>query len=142
SLYDGIQNKLGTATKILYAKGCGIEDSSHAGFDDAVNIARQADAVIMSVGERRDMTGEAKSRSNIHIPGVQEELIQAIYATGKPMVVLINAGRPLVFNWTADHVPAILYTWWLGSEAGDAIANVLFGDYNPSGKLPMSFPRT
>jgi beta-glucosidase len=88
------------------------------------------------------MTGEAKSRSNIHLPGVQEELIQAIYATGKPVIVIINAGRPLIFNWTADHVPAILYTWWLGSEAGNAIADVLFGDYNPSAKLPMSFPRT
>ena len=88
------------------------------------------------------MSGEAKSRSNIHLPGVQEELIKAIYATGKPVVVMINAGRPLIFNWTADHVPAILYTWWLGTEAGDAIADVLFGDYNPSAKLPMSFPRT
>jgi beta-glucosidase len=107
-----------------------------------VSAAQQAEVVILSVGERRDMSGEAKSRSNIHLPGVQEELIQAIYATGKPMVVLINAGRPLIFNWTADHVPAILYTWWLGSEAGDAIANVLFGDYNPSAKLPMSFPRS
>jgi beta-glucosidase len=88
------------------------------------------------------MSGEAKSRSNIHLPGVQEELIKAIYATGKPVVVMINAGRPLIFNWTADHVPSIIYTWWLGTEAGDAIADVLFGDYNPSGKLPMSFPRT
>jgi len=68
--------------------------------------------------------------------------VKAIYATGKPVVVLINAGRPLIFNWTADHVPAILYTWWLGTEAGDAIADVLFGDYNPSAKLPISFPRT
>ena len=76
------------------------------------------------------------------MPGVQEELIKAIYATGKPVVVMINAGRPLIFNWTADHVPAILYTWWLGTEAGDAIADVLFGDYNPSAKLPISFPRT
>jgi len=73
---------------------------------------------------------------------MQEELVKAIYATGKPMVVLINAGRPLIFNWTADHVPAILYTWWLGTKAGDAIADVLFGDYNPSAKLPISFPRT
>ena len=96
----------------------------------------------MSVGEARDMSGEAKSRSNIHLPGMQEELIKAIYATGKPVVVLINAGRPLIFNWTADNVPAILYTWWLGTEAGDAIADVLFGDYNPSAKLPISFPRT
>jgi beta-glucosidase len=73
---------------------------------------------------------------------VQEELIRAVHATGKPVVVLINAGRPLVFNWTAENVPAILYTWWLGTEAGNAIADVLFGDYNPSAKLPMSFPRT
>ena len=87
------------------------------------------------------MSGEAKSRSNLRLPGVQEELIKAIQATGKPIVVLINAGRPLIFNYTADTVPAILYTWWLGTEAGNAIADVLFGDYNPSGKLPMSFPR-
>jgi len=96
--------------------------------------------VILSIGEKRDMSGEAKSRSSLQLPGVQEELVKAIAATGKPLVVLINAGRPLIFNWTADHVPAILYTWWLGSEAGNAIADVLFDDYNPSAKLPMSFP--
>ena len=95
----------------------------------------------MSIGERWDMSGEAKSRSNIHLPGIQEELVKTILATGKPTVILVNAGRPLVFNWTADHAPAILYTWWLGSEAGNAIADVIFGDYNPSAKLPMSFPR-
>jgi beta-glucosidase len=142
SQMDGIRKKLSDQTKLIYARGCNIDDSSKAGFAEAVSAAQQAEVVILSVGERRDMSGEAKSRSNIHLPGVQEELIQAIYATGKPMVVLINAGRPLIFNWTADHVPAILYTWWLGSEAGDAIANVLFGDYNPSAKLPMSFPRS
>jgi beta-glucosidase len=87
------------------------------------------------------MSGEAKSRSNIHLPGVQEDLIKELQKTGKPIVVLINAGRPLIFNWTADNMPTIVYTWWLGSEAGNAIADVLFGDYNPSGKLPMSFPR-
>jgi len=76
------------------------------------------------------------------MPGVQEDLIKAIYATGKPVVVLINAGRPLVFNWTADHVQSILYTWFLGTEAGGAIADVLFGDYNPSAKLPITFPRS
>jgi beta-glucosidase len=140
SQYEGIQQKLGNGSQLMYAKGCNIEDSSTSGFADAVAIARQADVVIVSVGEKRDMSGEAKSRSNIHLPGVQEELIKAIYATGKPIVVLINAGRPLIFNWTADNIPAILYTWWLGSEAGNAIADVLFGDYNPAGKLPMSFP--
>lgn len=142
SEWDGMQNKLGSSAKIIYARGCGIEDSSRAGFAEAVNAAKQADVVILSVGERRDMSGEAKSRSDIHLPGIQEELIQAVYATGKPVVVLINAGRPLIFNWTADHVPALLYTWWLGDEAGNAIADVLFGDYNPGGKLPMSFPRS
>jgi len=140
--WQGIQNKVGSGTKLLYAKGCGITDSSQAGFAEAVEVARQADVVIMSVGEASDMSGEAKSRSNIHLPGVQEELVKTIYSTGKPVIVMINAGRPLVFNWIADNVPAVLYTWWLGTRAGDAIADVLFGDYNPSAKLPMSFPRT
>jgi beta-glucosidase len=142
STYQGIQNKVSKETKLLYAKGCNINDSSRVGFDEAVAIAKQADVIIMSIGEAREMTGEAKSRSSIHLPGVQEELIKAIEATGKPVVVMISAGRPLIFNWTADNVPAILYTWWLGTEAGDAIADVLFGDYNPSAKLPISFPRS
>jgi beta-glucosidase len=139
--WDGIARKVSSATKLLYAEGCGIGDSSRAGFAEAVAAARQADIVIMDVGEAPDMTGEAKSRSNLQLPGVQEDLIRAIQATGKPVVVMISAGRPLIFNWTADHVPAILYTWWLGTRAGNAMADVLFGDYNPSGKLPISFPR-
>lgn len=142
SLWNGLQKKVNGQTNLLYAKGSNINDTSHAGFAEAINTALQADVVIMSVGEARDMSGEAKSRSNLHLPGVQDELIKAIYATGKPMVVLISAGRPLIFNWTADNIPSILYTWWLGSEAGNAIADVLFGDYNPSAKLTMSFPRT
>ena len=142
SPWKGIQNKLGKESIMLYAKGCNINDSSTAGFAEALAVAKQADVVIMNVGEAPDMSGEAKSRSNIHLPGKQEELIEAIMATGKPVVVMINAGRPLIFNWTADHVPAILYTWWLGTEAGDAMADVLFGDYNPSAKLPVSFPRS
>ncbi|KAF2340018.1 beta-glucosidase BglX [Flavobacterium tistrianum] len=141
SQWDGLQNKVGKNTKLLYAKGCEVTGDNKDGFAEAVATAKQADVVILSVGERHDMSGEAKSRSDIHLPGVQEDLIKAVMATGKPVVVLINAGRPLVFNWTADNVPAILYTWWLGTEAGNAIANVLFGDYNPSGKLPMTFPR-
>lgn len=141
SQWDGLQNKVGKNTKLLYAKGCEVTGDNKDGFAEAVATAKQADVVVLSVGERHDMSGEAKSRSDIHLPGVQEDLIKAVMATGKPVVVLINAGRPLVFNWTADNVPAILYTWWLGTEAGNAIANVLFGDYNPSGKLPMTFPR-
>ena len=140
--WQGVQNKLGSNAKLLYAQGCGINDSAQAGFEEAIDIAKQADVVILSVGEASDWSGEAKSRSNIRLPGMQEDLVKAIYATGKPIVVLINAGRPLIFNWTADHIPAILYTWWLGTEAGDAISDVLFGDYNPSAKLPISFPRT
>ena len=141
SQWEGVQNKVSSFTKLLYAKGCEIEGDNTEGFAEAIAIAKQADVVILSIGERADMSGEAKSRSNIHLPGVQEELVKAVQATGKPVVVLINAGRPLVFNWTADAIPAIAYTWWLGSEAGNAIADVFFGDYDPSGKLPMTFPR-
>jgi beta-glucosidase len=142
SLYDGIKNKLGSSTNLLYAKGCNSNYKDTSGFAEAIAIAQKADVVIISVGEDGNKSGEAKSRSNIGFEGVQENLVKAVSATGKPIVVLINAGRPLIFNWTADNVPAILYTWWLGTKAGDAMANVLFGDYNPSAKLPMSFPRT
>jgi beta-glucosidase len=141
SLYEGMQNQAGK-TKLLYAKGCEITDTSRAGFTEAYKTAMQADVVVMAMGERFDMTGEAKSRSDIHLPGVQEELIKAVMASGKPVVVLLMAGRPMVFNWTADHVPAILYTWWLGNQAGNAITDVLYGSYNPGAKLPITFPRT
>lgn len=142
SLYEGLQNKLKGSANLLYAKGCEIEGNDKSGFAEAIATAQQADVVVMAVGETFDMSGEGKSRANIRIPGVQEDLIKAIKATGKPVVVLIMAGRPLIFNYTADNADAILYTWWLGSEAGNAMANVLFGDYNPAGKLPMTFPRT
>jgi len=142
SQWEGLKNKVGANTKLLYAKGCEIEGDNKDGFAEAISTAKQADVVILSIGERRDMTGEAKSRSNINIPGMQEDLLKELLATGKPVVVLINAGRPLVFNYTADNATAVLYTWWLGSEAGDAIADVLFGDYNPSAKLPITFPRS
>ncbi|MBP6872424.1 MAG: beta-glucosidase BglX [Bacteroidales bacterium] len=138
--WEGVEAKVGAKTKLLYAWGCDIDGDSKDGFAEAVAVARQAEVVILSIGERRDLSGEARSRSDIGIPGVQEELLKELLATGKPVVVLINAGRPLVFNYTADNAPAILYTWWLGSEAGNAIADVLFGDYNPSGKLTMTFP--
>jgi beta-glucosidase len=142
SQWAGLVNKVGANTKLLYAKGCEIEGNDKSGFAEAVKITKLSDVVILSIGERRDMSGEARSRSNIDIPGVQEELLKELLATGKPVVVLINAGRPLVFNYTADHATAILYTWWLGSEAGNAIADVLFGDYNPSAKLPVTFPQS
>ncbi len=141
SQWEGLESKVGKTTKLLYAKGCDIEGTNNSGFKEAIAIANQSDVVIVSIGERYNMSGESKSRSNIHLPGIQEDLIKELQKTGKPIVVLINAGRPLIFNWTADNMPTILYTWWLGSEAGNAIADVLFGDYNPAGKLPMTFPR-
>ncbi len=141
SQWEGVKNRLGPGSKLLYAKGCDIEGERRDGFKEAVAVALQADVVVVSVGESAGMSGEAKSRARIGLPGVQEELIMALHATGKPIVVLINAGRPLIFNWTAEHAQAILYTWWLGSEAGNAIADVLFGAHNPSARLPISFPR-
>lgn len=141
SQWEGLQNKVGKSAKLLYAKGCDIVGENKSGFQEALDVANQADVVILSIGEAWNMSGEAKSKSNIHLPGVQEDLIKELQKTGKPIVILINAGRPLIFNWTADNMPTIVYTWWLGSEAGNAIADVLFGDYNPSGKLPMTFPR-
>ncbi|NUN71190.1 MAG: glycoside hydrolase family 3 C-terminal domain-containing protein [Bacteroidetes bacterium] len=140
--WEGLQEKIGKHSTLLYAKGCEIEGNDRSGFAEAVETAKKADVVILSIGERRDMSGEAKSRSDLSIPGVQVELAMELLKTGKPVVVLINAGRPLVFNELADAAPAILYTWWLGSEAGNAIADVLFGDYNPSAKLAMTFPRS
>jgi beta-glucosidase len=141
SLYEGIEKQAGNS-RLLYARGCAIDDTSEASFDEAVQTALQGDMVVMAMGEKANMTGEAKSKSNIHLPGVQEKLIQAVVSTGKPVVVILMAGRPMVFNWTAEHVPSILYAWWLGNQAGNAIADVLFGSYNPAGKLPITFPRS
>ena len=141
SLWQGVTNKLGGATSLTYAKGCDITGADTTGFASARQTATAADLIIVSVGESATMSGEAKSRSQLQLPGVQEQLVKEMVATGKPVVVLISAGRPLVFNWIADNVPAIVYTWWLGTQAGNAIADVLFGDYNPSGKLPITFPR-
>ena len=134
--------KAAPMTKFLYSYGCNIDDQTKSGFADAVETAKKADVVVMAMGEAPDMTGEAKSKANIHLPGVQEDLIKAVVETGKPVVVLLMAGRPMIFNWTADNAQSILYTWWLGSLGGGAIADVLYGDYNPSGKLPITFPRT
>jgi len=142
SQFDGIRQQLGNKSKLTYAKGCNENDNDKSGFAEAVKIAKKADVIIMSLGEGPAMSGEAKSRSNIHFSGVQEDLLKEVAKTGKPIVLLINAGRPLVFDWAIDHVSAILYTWWLGTEAGNSIADVLFGEYNPSGKLPMTFPKT
>jgi beta-glucosidase len=140
--FDGIKNQLDKNSTLLYAKGANVDDQDKSMFAEAVETAKKADVVIMTLGEGSAMSGEAKSRSNLHFTGVQEDLLKEIAKTGKPIVLMINAGRPLVFDWAADNIPTIVYTWWLGTEAGNSIADVLFGTVNPGGKLPMTFPRT
>ena len=142
SVYEGLRLRAGKTTQLLYAKGCDAASDSRAGFEAALAAARQADVVVLTVGETYDLSGEAKSRADIHLPGVQEELFNALKATGKPIVVVVFGGRPLIFNDIADQADAILYAWWPGSEGGAALASVLYGDYNPGGKLPSSFPRS
>ena len=140
--FDGIKAQLDKNSELLYAQGCNVNDKDTSLFAEAVETAKKADVVIMTLGEGHAMSGEAKSRSNIHFSGVQEDLLKEIAKTGKPIVLLINAGRPLVFDWASENIPTIMYTWWLGTEAGNSIADVLFGNVNPGGKLPMTFPRT
>ena len=126
---------------VLYAKGTEILGTSEDGFAEAVNAAKQADVVVMALGESGEMSGEAGSRAHLDLPGNQKQLLEAVAATGKPIVLLVFSGRPLVLTWAAQHIPAIMETWFPGTEAGSAVADVLYGDVSPSGKLPMSFPR-
>lgn len=141
SLLSGIKDKLGSGVRILHAQGAGIIGEDKSGFKAAELAALEADAVILAVGEGSWMSGEAASRGMIGLPGVQTDLVKAIVATGKPLVVVLMNGRPLAIPWIAEHAPAILETWFAGTRGGPAIADVLFGDYNPSGKLPVTFPR-
>ncbi len=155
SVYESMERNLSKNTKIFYAKGCEIYgkertrydlkidlDENKSGFAKAIKTAKKADVVIAVVGETRHMSGEASSRMNIDLPGVQKELLMELKKTGKPLIVVLMNGRPLTIPWTAENADAILETWFAGHMAGDAIASVLLGDYNPSGKLPMTFPRT
>jgi len=138
SVLQGIKTKVQT---VLYAQGSGIDDTSKAGFAAAVAAARQAKVAVLVLGERGDMSGEAASRASLGLPGVQQQLLEAVAATGTPVVLVLMNGRPLILEWASDHVPAIVETWFLGIEAGNATADVLFGDVNPSGRLPVTFPR-
>ncbi len=123
-----------------YTKGTDVSGASTAGIADAVNAAQAADVVLMALGESSDMSGEAASRAHLDLPGMQEQLLEAVQATGKPIVLLVFSGRPLVLTWAAQHVPAIMQVWFPGVEAGPAITDMLFGKTAPSGKLTMSFP--
>jgi beta-glucosidase len=138
----GIKAKVGAQTKVGYAKGCEIKDDSTAGFAEAVALAKDSDVALVFVGESADMVGEAASHASLDLPGRQMDLVKAIQATGKPTVVVLVNGRPLTIGWAAENVPSILEAWMAGSQSGNAIADVLFGDVNPGGKLPVTFPRT
>jgi beta-glucosidase len=137
---EGIRARAG-GVNVLYAKGCDITDTATAGFADAVAAAKQADVAVLVLGEAAEMSGEAASRANLDLPGVQPRLLEAIHATGTPVALVVMSGRPLTIAWAADHVPAIVESWFPGVETGPALARVLFGDVSPSGKLPVTFPR-
>ena len=149
TVFDGINAQSPGAT---YAEGCKLSNTepphtdpegcgSDAGFAEAVSAAQAADQVVLAVGETREMSGEAAARSTLDLPGRQEELIRAIKATGKPFVVVLFNGRPLALEDSVDDATAILEAWFPGVQAGNAVADVLFGKVNPGGKLPVSFPR-
>ena len=162
SVGKGIENVAGKQVKVLYAKGANITDdplllkqlNAHGGeieldprpkaalIQEAVKTAARADVVVAVLGESQGMSGEAASRSDIGLPENQKTLLKALVKTGKPVVLVLMNGRPLTLSWENEHVPAILETWFAGIEAGNAIADVLFGNFNPSGKLTATFPRS
>lgn len=162
SVMEGIKNVAGDAVKILYARGSNITDDSLLAarafpfglsqgkdkrppqemIDEAVEAAKKADVVVAAVGESANMSGESSSRSNINIPESQRKLLKALFATGKPVVIVLFNGRPLTLPWESKHAAAILDVWAPGTEAGNAIADVLFGNYDPSGKITATFPRS
>ena len=142
TVLEGIKAKVSGNTEISYTKGADIDGTSKEGFDEAVDMASEADVAVMVVGESRHMSGEAASRANLDLPGVQQELLKRVKETGTPVVMVLMNGRPLAIEWADKHMDAILETWFAGTEGGNAIADILFGDANPSGKLPATYPRT
>jgi len=143
TLLAGIKAKVAgrDGVKVVSARGCDLEGGTTEGIAAAVALARDADVVVLAVGESAEMSGEAASRSSLDLPGHQIELVKAIQGTGTPTALVLMNGRPLTLGWVAENVPAILETWLAGTQAGHAIADVLFGDVNPGGKLPATFPR-
>jgi beta-glucosidase len=139
-LTTGVRSAVADPSGIIVAQGSGVEEPLAGGIDQAVAAARQADIVLLAIGEGANMSGEAQSRTEIVVPPPQQQLAEAVAATGKPMVVLLKHGRALALEGAVADAPAILATWFLGTETGNAIADVLFGAYGPSGRLPASFP--
>ncbi|MBN1265920.1 MAG: glycoside hydrolase family 3 C-terminal domain-containing protein [Anaerolineales bacterium] len=147
TILEGIKSVVPADTEILYAKGCDNLIKDRSGFDQAVEVARKADAVILALGDVSGLvpsctTGETRDSANLKLPGVQEELAQAIFSVGKPVVVVLVNGRPYAIPWLQEHADAILEAWLPGEEGGNAIAGILFGDSNPGGKLPITVPRS
>ena len=154
SFYEGLEAAIGENTSIQYAEGCKlsigpnsfplelvIEENDRSGFKEARRVAKNSEVVFMVLGEPAYMSGEARSRAEIGLPGLQLELLQEVYKVNKNIVLVLMNGRPLTIPWEAENIPTILETWHLGLEAGNAIADVITGKVNPSGKLPMTFPR-
>ena len=157
SVLDGIRAKVGPGVHVLYTKGSDFVDAAfpdseivpvppnaaeRAELDRAREMARQVDAVVVALGESEQLVGESRSRTNLNLTGFQQELAQAVHEAGKPMIVVLLNGRPLTINWIDRNASAIVEAWFQGEFCGTAIADVLFGDYNPSGKLPITFPKT
>jgi beta-glucosidase len=141
TVLEGMKQAASPQTKILYAKGCEITGDS-SDFATAMRFARKSDVVVAVLGEEREMSGEASSRSNLNLPGKQSDLLAALRGTGKPIVLVLMNGRPLILTSVSENADAIVEAWFLGTESGHAIADILFGAVSPSGKLPVSFPRS
>ncbi len=144
SLLEGLKNALPETTNLQFQEGVPLSLTDHNtdGIDEAVRLANSSDVVILALGEGRHMSGEAASRTTMNLPGAQQELLEAVNATGTPVVIVLMAGRPLDINWANENVDAIVNAFYLGTRTGDAISSVLFGDHNPGGKLTFSWPYT
>lgn len=140
TIYQGLREKGFEKNQIIYEKGCKVDEAIEGGIEKAIEAAKAADIVLLTLGESSKMSGESTSRAHITIPDVQVKLAKAISELKKPTILLLTNGRPLELEWFDQNMDAIVETWFLGSQAGNAIADVLVGDYNPSGKLTMSFP--
>jgi beta-glucosidase len=141
NILDGLRAAVGAGTQVSYEAGCEIEEGSSALLAPAVAAAARADVIVAVVGQTRDQAGENLDRDDLGLVGGQEGLVEAMQATGKPVVVVLENGAPLTVNWISEHVPAVVESWYLGQAAGTAVAEVLFGRVNPGGRLPVTFPR-
>ena len=146
TLLEGIRSHVSAGTEVIYARGCDTIDPSTSGIDAAVVAARDADVAIVAIGGRSGLvdgatSGESSDAADLGLPGVQQELVEAIAATGTPVVAVIVSGRPLALPWIAEHVAAIVYAWVPGEEGGNALADILFGDVSPAARLPITLPR-